>query len=323
MNNSHDDFPHPVPPIAYVRWKENYFFVVMDETANVFGVAHFNCEPGFDRVRISVNLKVAGNLVTYANEIRFPKVFEMSPTIGDEHVRMHIDKSHEQFRLEGQTADFSLKLTFRRRMPSFDFGVCQFAAPDIPSFREVATVGYNLPFEHLQQAMFVSGTVTAGASPTRVLADGLGYRDHTWCMRSDNIVSTHSWCGLNFDGRVFGVMSLATLARPGLVAKEGYVADADGTRALRAIDIDFVKDHASGENQTMIHRIRDVSGNQYTIESNLTEPLSQVVLLSEKPNSNVTYTCVETFTRSILRETGERGTSLVELGHNSEGHGWK
>ena len=45
MPAAHDDLPHPVPPIAYLRWKENWFFIAMDPVSEVHGVVHFNFEP--------------------------------------------------------------------------------------------------------------------------------------------------------------------------------------------------------------------------------------------------------------------------------------
>ena len=45
MITTHDDLPHPVPPIAYLRYKENWFFIIIDVANQVFGMAHFNHEP--------------------------------------------------------------------------------------------------------------------------------------------------------------------------------------------------------------------------------------------------------------------------------------
>jgi hypothetical protein len=36
MSMIHDDRPHPVPPTACLRYKENRFFVIMDTKNSVF-----------------------------------------------------------------------------------------------------------------------------------------------------------------------------------------------------------------------------------------------------------------------------------------------
>jgi hypothetical protein len=62
MPVTHDDLPHPVPPIAYLRYKENWFFLILDQHNDVFGAIHVVGEPGFDRIRYSVNLRIGGEV---------------------------------------------------------------------------------------------------------------------------------------------------------------------------------------------------------------------------------------------------------------------
>src|SRR5882757_1716842 len=83
MPVTHDDLPHPVPPIAYLRYKENWFFLILDQRNDVFGAIHVVGEPGFDRIRYSVNLRIAGELIAYGNQLPFPLDFAQSPELGD------------------------------------------------------------------------------------------------------------------------------------------------------------------------------------------------------------------------------------------------
>jgi hypothetical protein len=88
MSTIHDDTPHPIPPTAYLRYKKNWFFILMDVDNGVFGMAHFNHEPGHDRARFSCNLMVGGELFKYANQTTFPPNFAFSSRIGDDKLQV-------------------------------------------------------------------------------------------------------------------------------------------------------------------------------------------------------------------------------------------
>jgi hypothetical protein len=318
MNSTHDDLPHRIPPIAYLRYKENYFFVVLDAKANVFGVIHFNNEPLFNRIRISANLNVKGKPVRYRNEAPLPIPFELSPTIGDGSVSLNIESSHQRFSVKANVPEFTCDLLFEKRQPTFDFAACKYAAPERPSVQELMTISTNLPFEHIQQSMLVSGTVTSAHSGAAVSVQGIGYRDHSWGVRSDNIVSEHTWSGINFPDRAFGVMTFSTLTRPGALGMEGYVTDCDGSRALYDIDVEVVRDETSGGRQRLvIHRLKDIYGKVFTIESDLLNRFGDVPLAAEAPSGSNVYQVIDNFCPSVLVETGEAGISLVELGRSS------
>lgn len=317
MNNTSDDFPHPVPPLAYIRWKENYFFLIMDPEKQLFGMIHFNTEPAFDRIRISANFQVEGKTYLYSNQVAYPKDFALSPTVTDGRITLTIHQSHEHFGLDVDTDQLVGSFAFKKRMPTFDFAQCKYAAPELVPFKEVMTLGTNLPFNHLQQAVGVTGELTLRETEQRIAVDCYGYRDHSWGMRSDNIVLDHTWCGLNFPDRAFGVMTIHTLVRPTLEAKEGYVVDSDGLRPLSKIDIEHIGDDGKGLPNKLIHHLEDVFGKKFTIESDIAGRYAQVPLVAEHPDGASIYEIAENFTPSLLRETGDQGVSLVEIGRSS------
>jgi hypothetical protein len=192
MRTNHDDLPHPVPPIAYLRWKENYFFVVICPEQNVFGICHSNNEPGFNRSRLTLNLSIRGRSYCYASEREFPREFAMSKELSDGTLTVTIHRSDSHFGVALSANDMSVDLQFKSRLPSFDFGACKYGAPEMYSFKEASTYGTNLPFEHIQQAMTVEGTITPGGSAA-IRLRGYGYRDHSWGMRCDNRIAWHTW----------------------------------------------------------------------------------------------------------------------------------
>jgi len=319
MTTIHDDRPHPIPPFAQLRWKENYFFILMDERNSAFGVAHFNNEPLFSRSRYALNLAVQGQAFRYANEVALPERFEGASELTDGRLTLRFVRPHRRFELAFTGEDLQAAITFEARLPTFDFVACKSAAPEMPSFQEVMTLGLNLPYNHQQQSLTACGTITVGRhrdAPRTFAIAGLGYRDHSWSMRCDNISRRHVWSGLNFPTRAFGIKMIETTHRPGLWAKEGYVSDSDGERALRRIDI-VHHGSSGGWPQKTRFAVQDMTGRAFTITADVAARFADVPLHAEKPGSGAPgYQILETFCPLLLEETSERGIGLVEIGRH-------
>lgn len=316
MTTIHDDLPHPVPAFAQLRYKENYFFILLAPDSDAFGVIHLNHEPGHDRARYTANFEIAGQSIRYANVTPFPTDLALAKTIGDGALTLHFAAPHARFDLSLKTADIDMELVFTRRQPTFDYAACRTAGSTSASFQEVMTLGLNLPYDHQQQALDATGTVRL-ADGRRIAIAGSGYRDHSWVMRADAGSLEHSWCGLNFPGRSFGIKTIATAWRPGLVAREGYVVDIDGPRALRHIELRREGAMADGLPERLVQTVEDVFGNVYTIEADLAARFAHVPLVSEAPAGKTGFHIVENFCPLRLIETGESGVGLVEIGRSS------
>jgi hypothetical protein len=315
MSTTHDDLPHPVPPFAFLRWKENWFFIVMAPQSGVHGVIHFNFEPGFDRARFTCHLSVQGKVFKYVNETAFPEQFALERSIGDGRLIARFVEPQARIELALNSDELEVSLVMEKSRPAFDYAACRFANPGTPSFQEVMTLGTNLPYNHQQQAMSISGTVrvkAAGAAPQAV--SGYGYRDHSWCMRSDMSVASHTWSGLHFGSRAFGVKKLHTVARPGVWAREGYVSDTDGERALRDMEVLYEGQSADGLPRTVRFELADVYGKKFTVVCDVAGRHAQVPLVAEKPGKHGAYAITENFCPAVLIETGETGCALVEIG---------
>ena len=89
-----DDLPHPVPPIAYLRYKENWFFLIMDQKNDVFGAIHIVSEPGFERIRFASHLRIKGELLQYGSAIDFPSAFAFTKNHGHGKCTMHCVQAH-------------------------------------------------------------------------------------------------------------------------------------------------------------------------------------------------------------------------------------
>jgi hypothetical protein len=317
MATTHDDFPHPVPPIAYLRWKENWFFILMDPEHGIHGIIHLNFEPSHDRARFTCHLSVQGKIYKYLNETTFPEEFAMARTIGDGRLTARFVEPHQRIDLTMNSDDLALDVVFEKSRPTFDFAACKFANVGVPSFQEVMTLGTNLPYNHQQQALTVRGNVKIkGAANSAALPiAGYGYRDHSWCVRTDGAVLSHTWSGLHFGHRAFGVKKLHTLSRPEVWAREGYVSDADGERALKDIDVIYEGKSADGLPRTVRFQLADVFGKKFNVVCDVAGRHAQVPLIAEKPGKQAAYAITENFCPAVIEETGETGCALVEIGN--------
>ncbi len=319
MGVTHDDMPHPVPPIAYLRYKENWFFLIMDQANDVFGAIHIVGEPGFDRIRYSVNLRVGGELFAYGNQVPFPLDFAMSPWLGDGRFAVEFVAPHERIDLTLDSDAVELRVSFTARAPLFDLADYEHANPEAVTLAEIVQFASNQQSVHTQQGMRTRGQVTvrSGEQAGRtVRIDGLGYRDHSRMVRCDNMVERHVWSGLNFPGHVFGAMSLTGVYRPNSPANSGYVWDDEhGLRSLRQVEITGSGEGPGGIPATVQWRLTDVYDRPFTIVADLSRRFAHVPLHSESAGAApFVYDIVENFAPLELEETGETGIGIVEVG---------
>ena len=315
----HDDMPHPVPPIAYLRYKENWFFLIMDEKNGVFGAIHIVSEPGFDRVRFACHLNVKGEVFSYGNEISFPEKFGFAKELGDGKFNVKFVKAHERidFSLHDDVVD--LDISFTNRAPLFDYEEYDHANPGVVTLKEVSGLGNPQQYVHQQQGMFTKGKVKMKQGKTKgttFKVDAYGYRDHSRSMRCDNLTLKHFWTGLHFPNHVFGAMSCTSILRPTEPADCGYVYDKKGgLRPLRKVSIKGQGKGKDGVPNTVEFKLTDIHDNPFTIVADLAHRHAYVPLHTEKPGAvPFVYDIVENFAPLTLKETGEKGIGLVEVG---------
>jgi hypothetical protein len=318
MITTHDDLPHPVPPIAYLRYKENWFFIILDVAQDVYGMAHFNFEPGQDRARVSCNLMVRGELFKYGNQIAFPNNFALSSTIGDEKLQVRFVEPHGRMDLTLHSADVGLELTFAKHAPTFDYAAYDAANPTSVSAQELVNFATHQMF-HQQQAMTIKGSLKLTGGKLKgetVRIDGIGYRDHSRGMRCDHMTLRHVWSFLSFPTTVIGAMSIVNVTRPSLIANSGYVFDASGMRSLGKMEIANAGEVPGGMPAAVNFNLEDVYGKPFTVTADIANRMGFVPLAVEAANAGgFNYHIVENFAPVSLKETGEKGHALVEIGY--------
>jgi hypothetical protein len=316
MTVTHDDLPHPVPPVAYLRYKENWFFLIIDREHDVFGAIHIVGEPGFERIRYSVNLRVAGELFKYGNQVPFPADFAFSPELGDGRFTVRFEQAHQRIGLTLDSDDVDLDVVFTARSPLFNVADYDHANPEKVSMAEIVQVGTNQQSVHQQQGMHSKGRVRVKATGASHDIDGLGYRDHSRMVRCDNLTKNHFWTGLHFPNHVLGVMQLTGVYRPDSPARLGYVWDAEnGLRSLRNVELVGVGEGPDGVPASVEFHLTDIADRPFTIVADLTRRYAHVPLRTEVAGAvPFLYDIVENFAPLELKETGETGIGLVEVG---------
>lgn len=314
-----DDMPHPVPPIAYLRYKENWFFLIMDQKNDVFAAIHVVSEPGFERVRFASHLRVKGELFQYGAEIPFPQNFGFAKELTDGKFSVRFVKAHEQIDFSIHDDKVDLDVSFLKRAPLFNFAEYDYANPDKVSLADVTGLGSRQIYVHQQQGLLTKGKVTVkqGAQAGKTFTiDALGYRDHSRTVRCDNLTQKHFWTGLHFPNHVFGAMSVTSLLRPTEPANCGYVHDdKGGLRSLRQVQITGHGKQADNVPETVEFHLTDINDQPFTIVADLTKRFAYVPLHTEKPGAvPFVYDIVENFAPLTLKETGETGIGLVEVG---------
>lgn len=206
----HADAAGPQDPV----WKDNAYLSFWDPERQVVGTFHVSTSPngaGARRARCSVLLGgPTGHVVEIIEDLP-PGTF-VSPSIS--------------FGLDGTVTvdhpDLTARLVNAPLHVPADYSTTGLIPALVP----------GKPLRHYQQACTVTGTFTAAGRTHEV--DGFGMRDRTWGFR-DEASQWIEYAGLVavLDG-VF-VTAMKFLGADGVLASDGFVIDAAGSRAVTAI----------------------------------------------------------------------------------------
>lgn len=191
-------------------WRDNAYLAFWAPPASVYGVVHVTTTPNGDGRRARFSIDVGGSLVEVMEPLE-PGSFESDS----------ID-----FRLDGrillETPEIAVDLIMRPRFQPGDYTAGEVLPGLVP----------ELPLQHYQQGVDVSGTVTRGDRTVDFAGQGL--RDRTWGFRDE----ASSWvehlavfgCFEGFD------LTVMKFAHPeGERRVDGFVLAADGTRPITEI----------------------------------------------------------------------------------------
>lgn len=311
----HEDYPHTIPARAWLRWKENYFWVFMDPEQDLCCLAHSTAEPTFERAFASFTVMHKGKNIVAGKETAMPSPFEHAKDLRFGDLHLEFLEPQAKFRVSYEDANVSAELVFERRFHLFDFLACTDVNPDQFSVSENTALERN-SFRHQGQCMNAHGRIafkTGEFAGTALDVNGSGYRDHSWGMRNDQMTLSHNWSFFNFPSMGFHLFTVRNVVRPENSTAEGYVATAAGNQVIKTLTIENQGEGPDGMPETVIFRAVALDGTPYTLIADVKNAFARLPLHSQKPGSKV-YLNVENMCRVRCVETGEEGLANVEIG---------
>lgn len=307
-----EDYPHPVPTRAWLRWRENWLFFLLDPEHDVFVTAHMSLQPTFGIARYAFNLIIDGQRISFAEEVPHPENISQSRVVKLGRMQVEFLEPQRKIRISFDGEAHDVDLTLEAALPLFDYAACIDSNPDDYPLAESTSLGFGV-FRHQNQTMRGTATLTfKDGNPARSLS-GIGYRDHSWGMRDDTMTNEHLWAWAVFPSSTVHVTRVVTRIRPELWVSEGYVGTSAGNLVLGKCEADYQDASEDGLPATVEMRGKTPDGNVISVRCDLANALARNRFLSQRPGENG-YLMKHTFCRAVRLDTGESGIAMVEIG---------
>jgi hypothetical protein len=320
-----DDFPHPVPPQAFMTWKENWVFPAVDRDQGIAALFHVSLRPQHGEGIFTAKFHLQGEQVRHVSRSPVPAQLDGWYPIADDHVRFEIVEPGEVFRLTYEGEELEADLLYRARFPAFDFA----DGPKPDGTSTVGPIGLSVfPFNHYEQALEATGTIVGRAGRfegRRFEFSGYGNRDHSWGWRDDFQFRHHHWICASFDDRyVQGSVMLETSFPE--EKHGGFVSREQGNVAVAHVDTSGAYWMEPGEpigelREDVTYRIHTVEDERFTVTAKLQEDHGRLYLNARSPDRSQLYMDVQMFCDFHLAETGQLGAGVLEVGKYLEGEG--
>lgn len=320
-----DDHPHPVPPQAFMTWKENWVFPAVDAGSRTAALFHVSLRPAQSEGIFTAKFTVDGEQFRHVGRSPIPADVTRLQPVADDCVSFEILRPFEAYRLRYDGADLAADLTYTGRFPPYDFA----DGPKPPGTSTLGPIGLSVfPFHHYEQALRVEGALAVKAGPQAgrtVAFHGYGNRDHSWGWRDDFCFRGHHWVCASFDDRFVQGSVMAETSYPE-VKQGGFLSDTDGNVPVAQVDTSEAYWTAPGEplgdlDRDVSYRITGIDGRTATVTAHLAEPYGRLFLNARSPDRSQVYLDVQVFCDYTLAETGQRGVGVLEVGKHLEGPG--
>lgn len=320
-----DDLPHPVPPQAFMTWKENWVFPALDPARGVAAVFHVSLRPQQGEGIFTAKFDLEGHQVRHVARSPIPAQLEGFHPIEDERVSFEVEEPGSRFRLRYRGDEVVADLTYTARFPAFDFA----DGPKPDGTSTVGPIGLSVfPFHHYEQAMAVTGTIEVVDGPLagrRYDLDGWGNRDHSWGWRDDFQFRHHHWICASFDDRFLQGSVMLETSFPA-EKHGGFVSTTHGNDPVAHVDTSDAYWLEPGEplgdpRRDVTYRLETVGGDRWTVSATLQQDHGRLFLNARSADRSQIYMDVQVFCDFHLHETGQRGYGVLELGKHLQGPG--
>jgi hypothetical protein len=319
-----DDYPHPVPPQAFMLWKENWVFPAVDTKNRVATLFHFSLRPGLGEGIFTAKFAIDGWEHRYVGRSPIPRDLNTFQPVQNEKITFTIVKPAEEFHLVYTSDELDADVTFTARFPAWDFD----AAPKAPCDSVLGDIGRGVfPFHHMEQSLMHEGVIKIKAGPkngTEVHVSGYANRDHSWGWREDLTFNHHHWICASFEDRFIEGAVMEEASYPHGPKQGGWISTSDGNDAVISIDSSSAYWLDDDEplpvlDRDVRYRLRTVGGEVVTVIAHLSSDYGRLYLDARSKDRTKVYQDVQTFCDFTIEETGQRGSGVLEIGKFVQG----
>ena len=324
MISGADDYPHPVPPQAFMTWKENWVFPAIDPRTRVASLFHFSLRPGLGEGIFSAKFAIGDFAHTYVGRSPVPADLPAFHPVADERLSFSVVDPGRSFRILYASDELDAAIDYEARFPAFDFE----DGPPAPETSDLGEIGRHVfPFHHYEQALTHSGQIlvkTGDLAGQRFDVSGYANRDHSWGWRDDFGFRYHHWLCASFSDRYVGGAMMREVHYPSGPKHGGFVASERGVDPV--VEVRPPKSGWPTENMLLPDLRGDVTydvvstlGSVEQVTVHLDRRYGRLHLDARAPDRVRSYQDVLTFCDATLRSTGETGTAVLEIGTYLEG----
>jgi hypothetical protein len=321
-----DDYPHPVPPQAFMMWKENWVFPSVDPVNKVACLFHFSLRPGLGEGIFTAKFAVDGWEHRYVGRSPIPRDLTTFRPVKNERLSFTVVKPAQEFHLVYVSDELEADITYTARFPAWDF-----KKPVNPGESDLGGVGQHVfPFHHMEQSLNHVGVVKIKAGPLdgkTINISGYANRDHSWGWREDLTFHHHHWLCASFDDKFIEGSVMEEQHYPHGEKVGGWTSTAAGNSATVELDTSDAYWLDDDEplpvlDRDVRYRVRSEDGQTYTVIAHIaSSEYGRLYLDARSKDRKTVYQDVQMFCDFTLEETGEKGYGVLEIGKQLVGEG--
>jgi hypothetical protein len=319
-----DDFPHPVPPQAFMTWKENWVFPAVDTERRVASLFHFSLRPGEGEGIFTAKFCIDGWEHRYVGRSPVPPDLTSFVPVANERITFEVVQPGSSFRIRYAGDELEADISYTGRFHSFDFD----DGPLAPGESILGERGRHVfHFRHMEQALWHEGTITLKGGPRAgetLSVSGYSNRDHSWGWRQDLTFRRHHWLCASFEQRFVEGIVMNETCYPDGDKYGGWISVDAGNDPVASVDTSDAYWLEPGAplpvlDRDVRYRLTTVSGDTVTVVAHIASDYGRLYLNARSPDRTQVYQDVQIFCDMTLEETGERGAGVLELGKFYDG----
>jgi len=324
MITPQDDFPHAVPPQAFMTWKENWVFPAIDTERRVASLFHFSLRPGDGEGIFTAKLAVDGWEHRYVGRSPVPQDLTAFVPVANEKLTLQVAEPGRRFHIAYRSDDVDADVWYTARFPAWDFD----DGPLAPGDSILGERGRHVfHFRHYEQALSHEGRLTIKSGPRAgetIEISGYANRDHSWGWRQDLTFRHHHWLCASFPDRFVQGTVMNETCYPDGEKAGGWISTEAGNDAVREVDASGAYWLTPGEplpvlDRDVRYRVTTVGGETATVVAHVASDYGRLYLNARSPDRTQVYQDVQVFCDMTFEETGQRGAGVLELGKFYDG----